>query len=168
MRRTTRGRQSSYSDRLKDPRWQRKRLETLDSQGWECQKCGSKDDTLHVHHNYYLRGKEPWEYSSEQLTVLCEDCHGEVESLIKELHESLSFFSLGEIEFIVGVANATRNADEDIEIPCRSWEEAHGIAHGMLCRGITAEDVIRVEGGREGSIKRSTLMRMVDEARRRS
>jgi hypothetical protein len=39
----------SYADLLKDPRWQKKRLEVLESNGWACEACGSATKTLHVH-----------------------------------------------------------------------------------------------------------------------
>ena len=68
------GRQA-YVEKLKDPRWQRKRLEVLERADWTCVACGAKDKTLHVHHRQYLKDREPWDYSAEQLEVLCEDCH---------------------------------------------------------------------------------------------
>lgn len=63
-----------YSDRLKDPRWQKKRLEIFEMDNWFCQYCWQKDATLIVHHLYYLP-VEPWEYPNEALITLCEDCH---------------------------------------------------------------------------------------------
>lgn len=30
---------------------------------------------LNIHHNYYVRGKKPWEYPNDALVTLCEDCH---------------------------------------------------------------------------------------------
>lgn len=30
---------------------------------------------LNIHHNYYVRGKKPWEYTNDALVTLCEDCH---------------------------------------------------------------------------------------------
>lgn len=67
--------QKTYSEKLKDPRWQRLRLEAMDEAGWECVKCSDSESTLHVHHKQYLRGKEPWDYDISQLAVLCESCH---------------------------------------------------------------------------------------------
>jgi hypothetical protein len=64
-----------YADKLKDPRWQKKRLEILDNRGWACELCCDKSQTLHVHHTTYLPNKEPWEYDNLHLRVLCEDCH---------------------------------------------------------------------------------------------
>lgn len=65
----------TYAEKLRDPRWQRKRLERLEKASWCCDCCGASDNTLHVHHNDYFKGREPWEYELAQLTVLCEDCH---------------------------------------------------------------------------------------------
>jgi len=64
-----------YAEKLRDPRWQRKRLEVLQRDDWTCQRCWSKDRTLNVHHKTYLRGHEPWEYDAALLLTLCEDCH---------------------------------------------------------------------------------------------
>ena len=65
----------SYGERMKDPRWQKKRLEVLSRDGWKCVYCGDGTKTLHVHHTYYVAGRDPWEYPSGGLVSLCEDCH---------------------------------------------------------------------------------------------
>lgn len=62
-----------YSQKLKDPRWQRKRLEIFQRDNWSCSVCGDKDTTLHVHHKKYIG--EPWECPDNYLETLCEDCH---------------------------------------------------------------------------------------------
>jgi len=64
-----------YSDKLKDPRWQKKRLEILSRDEFTCQHCGSKENTLHIHHTYYGKGLEPWEAEDRWLITLCEFCH---------------------------------------------------------------------------------------------
>jgi len=30
---------------------------------------------LHVHHLYYVKGRDPWEYPDFALVPLCDDCH---------------------------------------------------------------------------------------------
>lgn len=65
----------SYSDQLRDPRWQRKRLEILNRSDFSCEECGAKDRTLNVHHKQYRKGAKPWEYSDYELASLCEQCH---------------------------------------------------------------------------------------------
>lgn len=67
----------TYSEKLKDPRWQKKRLEVFERDGWRCRKCGSDTNTLAVHHIKYHQGMEPWDYPSDELLTLCETCHNE-------------------------------------------------------------------------------------------
>jgi hypothetical protein len=64
-----------YSEKLKDPRWQKKRLEILDRDEWCCRQCYDSESPLAVHHLRYIPGKEPWDYLPEQLITLCESCH---------------------------------------------------------------------------------------------
>ena len=66
---------SGYADKFKDPRWQKKRLEILERDAWGCMQCGDTDNTLHVHHRYYKKGRDPWDYPDEALVTLCEECH---------------------------------------------------------------------------------------------
>lgn len=67
--------QKTYFQKLKDPRWQKKRLEVLEKNDWVCERCMNGEATLHVHHRQYFKGREPWEYEAGQLAVLCEYCH---------------------------------------------------------------------------------------------
>lgn len=65
----------NYSDKLKNPKWQKKRLEVFDRDKFSCKLCGDKETTLNVHHKKYIQGREPWEYENSELITLCEDCH---------------------------------------------------------------------------------------------
>lgn len=67
---------SEYSESLRDPRWQRKRLEVLERDSFTCRECRSSDKTLNVHHLMYT-GRAPWMTPSFALLTLCEDCHKE-------------------------------------------------------------------------------------------
>lgn len=73
----------TYSGKLKDPRWQKKRLEILNRDDFTCWHCGSLKKTLHVHHYAYVG--DPWEADNELLITLCEDCHKKEEDSIKEI-----------------------------------------------------------------------------------
>lgn len=64
-----------YSEKLLDPRWQRKRLEVLQRSDFACEQCGRLDKTLHVHHNRYIKGRDVWDYEADDLSCLCLDCH---------------------------------------------------------------------------------------------
>ena len=70
----------TYSEKLKDPRWQKKRLEILNRDKFTCQSCGDNTKTLHVHHQLYQRNFDPWDYDDRMLLTLCEDCHQSEES----------------------------------------------------------------------------------------
>jgi 5-methylcytosine-specific restriction endonuclease McrA len=65
----------TYGEKLKDPRWQRMRLEVLSRTDFKCALCGMGDKTLHVHHRYYVSGRQPWDYPAHSLVSLCEGCH---------------------------------------------------------------------------------------------
>ena len=65
----------TYYEKLKDPRWQKKRLEVMHYAHFCCEVCGDNESTLNVHHKEYFRNVEPWDYENNQLSVLCENCH---------------------------------------------------------------------------------------------
>lgn len=65
----------TYAEKLKDPRWQKKRLEILNRDSFTCRKCKDTKTTLHVHHTTYSSHMEPWEIPSEWLITLCSECH---------------------------------------------------------------------------------------------
>lgn len=70
--------QKTYYEKLKDPRWQKKRLEVMEKAEFRCSLCMDDTSTLNVHHKEYFKGKEPWDYEAEQLVCLCEDCHANI------------------------------------------------------------------------------------------
>ncbi len=65
----------SYSELLRDPRWQKKRLYVMERDGFACRNCKDGKSTLNVHHCYYEKGRKPWDYPDVSLLTLCEDCH---------------------------------------------------------------------------------------------
>ncbi len=65
----------SYSELLRDPRWQRKRLTIMQRDKFSCRVCNDDKKTLNVHHCYYERGRAPWDYPDLSLLTMCEDCH---------------------------------------------------------------------------------------------
>jgi hypothetical protein len=67
----------SYYEKLRDPRWQKKRLEVMEFNEFSCEVCGDNSTTLNVHHKEYFKDQEPWEYAVRQLACICENCHEE-------------------------------------------------------------------------------------------
>jgi hypothetical protein len=72
-----------YSEKLRDPRWQRKRLEVMQRDKFTCLACGDKASTLNVHHKQYHG--DPWDAPMPSLETLCEACHGRRGELNKRI-----------------------------------------------------------------------------------
>ena len=90
----------TYSEKLKDPRWQKKRLEVLSRDEWMCQLCQDNESTLHVHHFSYNPFVEPWDYDLNNFITLCESCHNYettrrscVETMLLEMIKIRGFLS---------------------------------------------------------------------------
>jgi hypothetical protein len=84
---------SEYAKKLRDPRWQKMRLQILERDQWTCQGCFDTETTLHVHHRWYERGKDPWEYEPAALLTLCETCHQD-ETELRQEQERLLLYAL--------------------------------------------------------------------------
>ncbi|HEX7531460.1 MAG TPA: hypothetical protein VF333_09970 [Pyrinomonadaceae bacterium] len=65
----------TYAEKLRDPRWQRKRSQIMKRADFKCEDCGNTTDMQSVHHCFYIAGREPWEYEDNELRCLCEICH---------------------------------------------------------------------------------------------
>jgi hypothetical protein len=64
----------NYSDKFKDPQWQKKRLEIMSRDAFACKRCYESEQTLSVHHLYYVSNRDPWNYPGWSLITLCNDC----------------------------------------------------------------------------------------------
>ena len=79
---------STYYELLRDPRWQKKRLEVMERDDFKCTACGDGTKTLNVHHLAYRKGAMPWDYELHNLTTLCEPCHKHCE----DMKEGVNYF----------------------------------------------------------------------------
>lgn len=79
----------TYAEKLRDPRWQKKRLEVMNRDGFKCKSCGDATSTLNVHHKYYEKGAMPWDYPETALVTLCEKCHGRTEKKISYINKAI-------------------------------------------------------------------------------
>lgn len=75
----------TYAEKLKDPRWKKLSASIKAQEHLTCLRCGRKSYALHVHHRLYERGREPWEYERNNFECLCDECHAEIEDLLKRL-----------------------------------------------------------------------------------
>lgn len=95
----------TYSKKLNDPRWQKKRLEIYNRDNFQCQfpfddgVCGEDSDMLHCHHLEYIKGLKPWEYPNDKLLTLCDTHHKMIHDkpFIPGIHE-LTELSQNEID----------------------------------------------------------------------
>lgn len=79
-----------YKSQYMHPKWQKRRLEMLESAEYKCQSCEDTEKTLHVHHKRYIKGRDVWDYADSDLNVLCETCHQLEHSTRDNLNEILA------------------------------------------------------------------------------
>lgn len=115
-----------YWQLLRDPRWQRKRLEIMQRADFECEYCGTADQTLNVHHKVYRKGAPPWDYPSDQLVCICECCHEEEHALLHDLQLMSRGFTLHFLRKVVDYANELRCNYDAMEKQVAEYAESHG------------------------------------------
>jgi hypothetical protein len=131
-------RMTTYWEKLRDPRWQRKRLEVMEAAGWVCEECGAKDKTLNVHHKRYLKGRSPWEYEMQDLACLCEVCHEQVTHTRSRIDLVLARLAGGDQEVALGLLAAYLSSGQSIAqvgatVHVNSYEVALGISYFLRC-----------------------------------
>jgi len=118
---------NDYIGKLKDPRWQKKRLEILNRDKWACTRCKNTEETLVVHHMVYFDNLQPWEYPDDLLLTFCESCH-ELEllnmrtvekDLINEIKSK--FLAYGMHELKGGFINLKLQGKKDFIAEVYSW-----------------------------------------------
>lgn len=80
---------NAYAKKLLDGRWQKKRLQILERDGFMCTIC-QRQHNVQIHHNWYLKDYEPWDYDDNQLVTLCNEHHDEVTTLQDGLKKLLA------------------------------------------------------------------------------
>lgn len=132
----------TYSEQLRHPNWQRRRLEMLQSQNFTCETCADKEKTLHVHHRRYVKGRMAWEYADYELAVLCEDCHASEHEIRADLDNVLCRLSDAELLTVIGYVEGllVRNSfgDGAWDISVSSGEHIFGISDAI---GVSFHDV---------------------------
>jgi hypothetical protein len=98
---------TTYAEKLRDPRWQQKRLKIMERDGFRCLECGGDKDTLNVHHGCYVPGRDPWDYDDDLLHTLCERCHERTQAVLAHVHELLGSLRIHELRAAVNALVAT-------------------------------------------------------------
>lgn len=70
----------SYEAQLKDKRWEAFRKFIFAVRGKKCEICG-KTRVLQVHHPKYKSGRLAWEYTCNDVMVVCRDCHEKIHGI---------------------------------------------------------------------------------------
>jgi len=106
----------SYWELLRDPRWQRKRLEVMERDSFSCLECGDDSKTLNVHHSYYTKGNQPWDYPLDCFKTLCDECHRTVQGMQKRIQILFSKLCSSSLEQIIGYMTAMSACENESEI----------------------------------------------------
>lgn len=150
----------TYAQKLKDPRWQKLRLRTLEKRGWKCERCSAGHRTLHVHHKRY-RG-QPWEAGDADLEVLCEPCHSAEHGKTTPRTKRFSVYCAGKIGISdwrhrlfdlsqrEGYESLWASEDGLIQVSYAGpyfAESQHGLAHGESKHGQGGSPLLEEEDG---------------------
>lgn len=167
---------NEFWEKYRHPKWQKRRLEMLESAGYCCQQCSAEDKTLHVHHRRYFRGRDPWDYPDELLKVLCQECHQEVSEILDSFKSLLAEMELDDLLWLMGSAKgiialrlAISDESMDREFTFVDMSEAFGFAKqipGMSARNIASFVASATSEG--ASIKVSDVYRLFEEFEKRS
>lgn len=150
---------ATYLEKLRDPRWQKRRLEIMDRADFTCESCGFGDKTLNVHHRIYRKGVEPWDYPDSELQCLCENCHTLSHRSRQTLNETLAKIDGCYLDAVVGYAKGLYLRDnQENQVAVENHEEAAGIAD---CFHLSTNDVISNLDA-AGSIKSEVLCDLCD------
>lgn len=105
----------TYSEQLRDPRWQRKRLELLEAAGWMCNQCFSGEKELHVHHYWYEPRTAPWDYPDDCYGVLCDPCHKDWHTAKLHCDKSLAGLSITQLTQVSGLIAGLKCVSECVD-----------------------------------------------------
>lgn len=101
----------TYAEKLRSPRWQKKRLHILERDGFKCKRCNDENEEFQIHHLKYLKGREPWDYEDRYLETLCKTCH-----FIEGFYPK--FFDKSEFPFVVIKTQWSKNTTKIVLAYC--------------------------------------------------
>lgn len=107
----------TYSEKLRHPLWQKKRLNILERDNWKCQFCSCDTRNLQVHHVLYKK-RDPWDYPDYLYQTLCDKCHAERQELTDKIVDAVRI-SVAKIQTPILVDSANKlcaNAMLEIEV----------------------------------------------------
>ena len=81
----------TYKDQIKHPKWQRKRLEIMKRDKFQCTICHCKEKQLQIHHLYYLPNTMIWDYDNECYRTVCNIHHEQLTNDLSKLSGLIAF-----------------------------------------------------------------------------
>src|SRR3990167_1545224 len=94
-----------YTDQLRHPKWQKRRLEVLQRAEFRCECCGDREKTLHIHHKFYKPKAMVWEYEDDEMLAVCALCHQIVQAATEYFLSKIpgfNFLDIGRIGYELG------------------------------------------------------------------
>lgn len=153
----------TYSEQLRHPNWQRKRLEVMQKANFACETCGDKETTLNVHHRRYVKGRMAWEYLDSELSVLCEPCHAIYHDERVLLDRLLIENNNPDVQqLIVGIAAGylfgSLDIEQELAMQCHDGREAY-FEYGLAISHMGYEEArnfvrAKTEGGKGTPVAR--------------
>lgn len=132
----------TYKEKLRHPRWQEKRLQLMGAAGFVCEGCGDNQTMLAVHHRYYRRGADPWDYEDEAFKVLCEPCHLTAQQDLDALHQQIGTMFLVTVPQVIGMIRGMEMLEQ--EGGSFSVDNSREVAKGIATVwGLDPENVYR-------------------------
>lgn len=105
----------SYSEKLKHPNWQKKRLSILNRDNFTCQLCQDTETELQIHHTQYT-ASEPYLEPDENLITLCKHCHLVTEAFHRDGMEETQIIKLVKVKSLSGYTFYIRFSGDTIGI----------------------------------------------------
>ena len=118
----------TYSEKLRDPRWQRIRIDVWRRAGCMCEACGNDKESLEVHHCYYEKGKEPWDYPLSCFLLLCESCHSEWHEEKQKLERTFAEFYSSDLLQARGLVTGFKASNNHMDVRFADSEDAIFVA----------------------------------------
>jgi len=130
----------TYSEKLRDPRWFRFREQVFLNYGTKCFDCGDFAESRgnpQVHHLRYFAGREPWEYSMDDVRVVCNSCHDRIhlcESTWRDLIRQLPPWAIAQFEELAEeIGELDGHGAQAVAVACKSLAREYkqkGRIHG--------------------------------------
>lgn len=117
----------TYTEQLKDPRWDKKRKEVLKRDNFTCVCCYAIKVKLNVHHGVYFKEKMAWEYDNIYLHTLCDPCHERTHFFIASIENKIGKINplmLWDIDLVLMAMDYGRS-NEILELSTKIIRENH-------------------------------------------